>query len=200
MHRALSECRTRLIRRCAFHQVEHVFSTVITKTNIHPFGCDALLPSCLPVLYGAVKHIPPPSTARRSSTNKAYPNSKQATTGCANAVWCALLPDQEVQCDAQCSAAGRKSCMPKVPFSLSFTRSCEDYLQRVTMFTFIVLSFLSLWASQIHAQIYDVFKITAPKSGDTVTTSKYTTEGVSVPIEWTVLDELADRPVMISLV
>jgi hypothetical protein len=90
--------------------------------------------------------------------------------------------------------------MPKVPFSLSFTRSCRDYIQRVRMFAFIVFSFLSLWASQIHAQIYDVFKITAPKSGDTVTIGKYTTEGVTVPIEWTVLDELADRPVLISLV
>jgi hypothetical protein len=90
--------------------------------------------------------------------------------------------------------------MPKAPFSLSFKRSCKDPIQRVTMFTFIVLSFLSLWASQIQAQIYDVFKITAPKSGDTVTVSKYTTEGVTVPIEWTVPDELADRPVMISLV
>jgi hypothetical protein len=68
------------------------------------------------------------------------------------------------------------------------------------MSTFIVLSFLLLWASQIYAQDNDVFKITAPKSGDTVTVSKYTTEGVTVPIEWTVPDELAERPVLISLV
>jgi hypothetical protein len=91
--------------------------------------------------------------------------------------------------------------MPKVLFSLSSTLSCNDYRQLVRMFTFIVLlSFLSLWTSKIHAQLYDVFKITAPKSGDTVTIGKYTTEGVTVPIEWTVLDELAGRPVLISLV
>jgi hypothetical protein len=90
--------------------------------------------------------------------------------------------------------------MLKVLFSLSSTLSCNDYGQRVTMFTFIVLSFLSLWASNIHAQLYDVFKITAPKAGDTVTVGKYTTEGITVPIEWTVLDELAGRPVLISLV
>jgi hypothetical protein len=90
--------------------------------------------------------------------------------------------------------------MPEKLFSLSSTLSCNDCRQRITMFTFTVLCFLSLWASQIRAQTYDVFKITAPKSGDTVTIGKYTTEGVTVPIEWTVLDELADRPVLISLV
>jgi hypothetical protein len=68
------------------------------------------------------------------------------------------------------------------------------------MFTSIALCFISLWALQIHAQDNDVFKITAPRSGDTVTVGKYTTEGIAVPTEWTVPDELAERPVLISLV
>lgn len=72
--------------------------------------------------------------------------------------------------------------------------------QRVTMFTSIALCCLSLFALNAHAQNNNVFKITAPKAGDTVTVSKYTTDDVAVPIEWTVPDAIASRPVLITLV
>ena len=63
-----------------------------------------------------------------------------------------------------------------------------------------ILSFLSLYLVGISAQNDDAFKVTEPKAGDTVTISKYTTDGVVVPIKWTVPSALADRPVMMSLV
>jgi len=68
------------------------------------------------------------------------------------------------------------------------------------MSLFLTLSFLSLWFAGASAQNDDVFEVTEPKAGDTVTISKYTTDGVVVPIKWTVPSALADRPVMISLV
>jgi hypothetical protein len=63
-----------------------------------------------------------------------------------------------------------------------------------------ILSFLSLFLVGISAQNDDAFTVTEPKAGDTVTISKYTTDGVVVPIKWTVPSALANRPVMISLV
>jgi len=68
------------------------------------------------------------------------------------------------------------------------------------MSVFITLYLFSLWSAGILAQDDNLFKITAPTFGDTVTVSKYTTDGVVVPIEWTVPDVLADKPVLISLV
>lgn len=68
------------------------------------------------------------------------------------------------------------------------------------MSVFVALCSLLLWSVRIFAQDNNVFKITTPTFGDTVTVSKYTTDGVSVPIEWTVPDALADKPVLISLV
>lgn len=68
------------------------------------------------------------------------------------------------------------------------------------MSLFITLSFLSLYLVGISAQNDKVFEATAPKAGDTVTISKYTTDGVVVPIKWTVPSTLADKPVIISLV
>ena len=62
------------------------------------------------------------------------------------------------------------------------------------------LSFLSLCFVGTSAQNEDEFKVTAPKAGDTVTINKYTTDGVEVPIKWTVPSTLADKPVIISLV
>ena len=52
----------------------------------------------------------------------------------------------------------------------------------------------------VFAQDAQVFEITAPAFGDTVTVGESTRDGVAVPIEWTVPDTLADTPVMISLV
>ena len=63
-----------------------------------------------------------------------------------------------------------------------------------------ILSFLSVYLVGTSAQNDDVFEITEPKAGDTVTISKYTTDGVVVPIKWTVPTALADKPVIISLV
>ena len=68
------------------------------------------------------------------------------------------------------------------------------------MSAFIELSLLSLCFVGISAQNDDVFKVTEPKAGDTVTISKYTTDGVVVPIKWTVPASMADKPVIISLV
>jgi hypothetical protein len=68
------------------------------------------------------------------------------------------------------------------------------------MSAFIKLYCLSLCLVGTFALNEDVFKITALSFSDTVTVSKYTTDGVAVPIEWTVPDALADKPVMVSLV
>jgi hypothetical protein len=64
----------------------------------------------------------------------------------------------------------------------------------------VTLSFLSLYLVGTSAQNDDAFEVTEPKAGDTVTTSRYTTDGVVVPIKWTVPSALADKPVIISLV
>lgn len=64
----------------------------------------------------------------------------------------------------------------------------------------VTLSFLSLCLVGTYAQNGDAFEVTEPKAGDTVTTSRYTTDGVVVPIKWTVPSALADKPVIISLV
>lgn len=69
-----------------------------------------------------------------------------------------------------------------------------------TMSVFVTLYLLSLCFVGISAQNDVDFKVTEPKAGDTVTISRYTTDGVVVPIEWTVPASLADKPVMISLV
>jgi hypothetical protein len=68
------------------------------------------------------------------------------------------------------------------------------------MSLFVTLSFLSLCLVGTYAQNEDAFEVTEPKAGDTVTTSRYTTDGVVVPIKWTVPSTLADKPVIISLV
>lgn len=67
------------------------------------------------------------------------------------------------------------------------------------MSVLVTLSLLSLCFVGISAQ-NDEFNVTEPKAGDTVTISKYTTDGVVVPIKWTVPSALADKPVIISLV
>lgn len=68
------------------------------------------------------------------------------------------------------------------------------------MSALVTLSLLSLCLVGISAQSDEEFKVTEPKAGDTVTISKYTTDGVVVPIKWTVPSTLADKPVIISLV
>jgi hypothetical protein len=86
---------------------------------------------------------------------------------------------------------------PRESPSISFVHR-NDHC--VTTSALIKLYCLSLCLVGAFALNEDVFEITAPSFGDTVTVSKYTTDGVAVPIEWTVPDALADKPVMISLV
>jgi hypothetical protein len=62
----------------------------------------------------------------------------------------------------------------------------------------LILSILSLLVSQIHAQ--NDFAVTSPEAGSTVTLSSSALVGAIVPIKWTVAEDLADRPVIISLV
>ena len=93
---------------------------------------------------------------------------------------------------------GIKARVTPLPFSYAY---CTVAIQPVTIMSVLVtLSLLSLCFVGISAQNDEEFKVTEPKAGDTVTISKYTTDGVVVPIKWTVPAALADKPVIISLV
>jgi hypothetical protein len=91
-----------------------------------------------------------------------------------------------------------KALRPRLLSFLSPTQIVA--VQPVTMSLFVTLSLLSLYLVGISAQNDDAFEVTEPQAGDTVTISRYTTDGVVVPIKWTVPSALAERPVIISLV
>jgi hypothetical protein len=66
------------------------------------------------------------------------------------------------------------------------------------MAAMLLLSILSLLVFRAHAQ--NVFTVTSPAAGDTVTLSNSALDGAIVQIEWTVAESLADRPILINLV
>lgn len=68
------------------------------------------------------------------------------------------------------------------------------------MSAILALIFLTLCIYQSYAQDTSVFEVTAPKAGDTINVGKTTTAGIEVPINWTVVDSIRDRPVFITLV
>lgn len=78
----------------------------------------------------------------------------------------------------------------------------SDYFATMHIYSSIAIIFLSAFAAVTTAQDANniVFRVTAPKTGDTITSQSSTLNGVEVPIEWTVPSALADRPVMITLV
>lgn len=117
--------------------------------------------------------------------------------------------DHEVKawCAVQCSTLLShrleiETSAQLITLLLSSEFVASDFFATMYIYSSIAIIALSLFTTTSIAQDANntVFQVTAPRTGDTITSLGSTLNGVEVPIEWTVPSALADRPVMITLV